>query len=80
MAGMHEVIADLGPRLEAAARDVSDASEARELAIAARNALVVRAVEEGMTQKAAARFAGVSAPYVTKMLLEAEPAMVIPRG
>lgn len=62
------VLEDYRPRLEAAARDVADAKTELELAITARNELVVDAVDHGMTQLAVANAAGVSQPTVTKIL------------
>lgn len=73
-----EVVPDLLPRLRAAAATVKDAEEALELARRHRNELAVQAVEEGVRQTEVARAAGLSAPSITKLLLAAEPDMVVP--
>lgn len=71
---------DLTPRLEAAANAVKDAQIELELAIEARNELIVQAVDEGLTQKAVAAAAGVSQPHVVRVLAGSEPDAVLPRG
>lgn len=81
MAGMagREVVPDLLPRVRAAARTVADDRVSLGMSLEVRNALIVQAVDEGIPQGRIAEAAGVSAPYITKLILDAEPDAVIPR-
>jgi predicted transcriptional regulator len=59
---------DLGPRLEAAAEEVEQLRETLARHLQQRNELIVQAVDEGMTQAAAARAANVRPSTVTAIL------------
>lgn len=74
-----EVLDDMAPRLRAAQRNVDDTRVAARLAVDARNELVVRAADEGMSNKAIAAALGVGQPHVGRILLAAEPQDLIPR-
>lgn len=74
------VLADLTPRLEAAARAVKDAQVELALALEARNELIVQAVDEGMAQTKVAAAAQVSQPQVVRVLAASEPDALLPRA
>jgi hypothetical protein len=59
---------DLTPRLEAAAEEVDQLRETLARHLQQRNQLIVQAVDEGMTQSAAARAAKVQPSTVTAIL------------
>lgn len=73
------VLPDMGPRLEAASAAVRDARDALQLRIEAFHELIVTAVDEGMSQRAVARHAGVSQPHVNRLLTNSQPDAVLPR-
>ena len=58
------VLTDMNPRLEAAAAAVKDAEAALADAREQRDALVVTAIDQGMSQRAVARAAGISVARV----------------
>lgn len=69
-----EVAQDLPARLKAAAADVSDTRKAHELSLAARDELIVRAIDvEGMSQKAVADLAGVAKGRISAILASSQP-------
>lgn len=70
---------DYGPRLKAAGEAVRDARKAWELRVRQLHELVVEAVDEGMTQRKAAEYAGVSQAHVNRILTESQPDAVLPR-
>jgi hypothetical protein len=69
---VREVLADMAPRIEAAAADVEDARTALELALERRNGLIVAAVDQGMAQNRAAALARIKGPHVIRILAEAD--------
>jgi hypothetical protein len=64
-----EVVPDLLPRIEAAARAVRDADDMRLLRTQQRDQLIVAAVDAGITQRAVAAAAGVSRSRIVGILL-----------
>lgn len=66
----HEVLADMLPRLTAAAGDVADARTALELALLRRDELAAAAVDEGMRQKDVAAAIGVKPPHLIRILAQ----------
>lgn len=76
--GPQEVLGDLTPRLEAAARAVADAQDHLRKEQARRNALIVQAVDEGMNHGAVARASGVSRTRVLGLLVESQPGQLLP--
>lgn len=71
---------DLTPRLEAAAAAVADAKVELALAIEHRDALVVEAADEGMTQKRIASAIGCGQPHIIRILAASERDAVLPRA
>jgi hypothetical protein len=67
------VLTDMKPRLEAAAAAITDAREVLEDLIAQRDTLIVTAVDNGMSQRAAAGAAGISVPRVVAILADSQP-------
>jgi predicted XRE-type DNA-binding protein len=64
-----EVAQNLPARLKAAAADVGDTRKAYELSLAARDELIVEAIDvEGMSQKAVADLAGVAKGRISAIL------------
>jgi hypothetical protein len=74
-----EVAGGYAQRIAAAAVEVEDARDALRLAVARRNELLVSAVDQGMTQTAAAKFAGLKPPSLIAILAasyaDSEPAL-----
>ena len=68
------VLTDMNARLRAAAAAVTDHRDAYRAAVEQRNALVVTAVDEGMSQRAVAAAAGIAVSRVSGLLLEGLPA------
>lgn len=66
---MPEVLADLPERLKTAAATSRDAATNARLAREARDALIVQAVDEGMSQKAVAELAGFAGPAAVTHVL-----------
>lgn len=62
------VLTDMNPRLEAAAAAVKDSEEALAAAREQRDRLVVTAIDQGMSQRAVARAAGISVARVCAIL------------
>lgn len=62
------VLTDMNPRLEAAAAAVADAREVLAAEMERRDHLVVAAIDHGMSQRHAARAAGVSVARVVAIL------------
>lgn len=75
---VREVVADLTPRLAAAAGEVADLRKQLDVALQRRDALIVQARTEGMTQVAIARAAKVSQPHIIRVLAAAEPGLLLP--
>lgn len=67
------VLTDMNPRLEAAAAEVADARDALAAAMERRDALVVAAIDHGMSQRQAARAAGISVARVIAVLASSQP-------
>jgi hypothetical protein len=65
---------DLTPRLQAAAEAVAQAKQTLGLKLQHRNELIVQAVDEGMTQAAAAQAAKVHPSTVTAILAGSQAA------
>lgn len=78
MSKPREVAGGMADRLKAAAVEVADADDALTLARARRNELIVQAVDEGMTQSAVARLAGLKAPSLIPILAAAYAEPVLP--
>lgn len=70
---MVEVLTDMRPRLTAAAADVADAHDAYRASLELRDELVVRAVDEGMSQRAVAAAAGIRVGRVSAILAGSQP-------
>lgn len=68
-----QVVSDLTPRLEAAARAVADAESSLRNERELRRRLVNEAVDEGMSQRAIARALGGGTGLVSKILATPEP-------
>lgn len=69
-----EVAKDLPTRLKAAAADVADTRKAHELSLAARDELIVEAIDvEGMSQKSVAALAGVAKGRISAILAGSQP-------
>lgn len=66
-----EVVPDMLPRIHAAAVAVREAEEARTLRAAQRDALIVQAVDQGVSQRAVAAAAGLSRARIVGLLLAA---------
>jgi hypothetical protein len=64
-----EVVPDLLPRIASAAEHVRDAEDARQLRIQQRNALIVAAVDAGVSQREVARAAGLARSRIVGILL-----------
>ena len=62
------VLTDMNPRLEAAAAAVASAKAALAAQLELRDAIVVAAVDHGMSQRQVAKGAGVSVTMVCKIL------------
>lgn len=65
-----EVVPDLLPRIAAAASHVRDLEDARRLGIEHRNALIVQAVDAGVSQRAVSGAAGIARSRVVGILLD----------
>jgi hypothetical protein len=74
-----EVLTDLGPRLEAAARACDDRSTALAAEHEIRNRLIVEAIDQGMTQTSVARFAHLTPARVTAILANSQPTAQLPQ-
>lgn len=70
------VLKDLEARLGAAGHDVADARLALDNALKARDALIVQAVDLGMSQSQAARLVGVHPAHIVKVLARSQPDLV----
>lgn len=66
-----EVVPDLLPRLEQLARETRDAQDAAQLLQRQRDALIVEAVDAGITQRAVAQAAGISKGRIIAVLANA---------
>ena len=75
---MAEVLSDMRPRLEAAARAVADAEQHLQHERELRDKLVVLAVDEGMHHGAVATAAGVSRTRVLAILVASQPDQLLP--
>lgn len=62
------VLTDMNPRLEAARAAVDDTKDAHRAAVELRNELVVAAIDQGMSQRAVAKSAGISVARVCAIL------------
>ena len=67
------VLEDLVPRLNAARTHVQDTFEAYHLAVKQRDELVVRAVDQGCSQRAVAEAAGVRKSRISAILAGSQP-------
>lgn len=67
------VLTDMNPRLEASAAAVADAREALGVELERRDALVVAAIDHGMSTRATAKAAGVSVARVLAILANSQP-------
>lgn len=72
MTGTENAHEDLPGRLRVAAREVADARDAYRLAVELRNALVVAAIDEGFTQQAVSRAAGIDRKTITEIVARAD--------
>ena len=68
-----DVLTDMKPRLEAAATAVTSARDKHHAEMQLRDQLVVAAVDQGMSQRAVARAAGVSVARVCAILVNSDP-------
>ncbi|MDO8107161.1 hypothetical protein Q6348_08120 [Isoptericola sp. b441] len=67
------VLTDMNPRLEAAAAAVADAREVLDDVREQRDMLVVAAIDQGMSQRAVAKAAGISVGRVVAILAGSQP-------
>ena len=67
------VLTDMSPRLNAAASAVTSARDALAAEVELRDALVVAAIDHGMSQRAVAREAKISVPRVCAILAGSQP-------
>lgn len=67
------VLTDMNPRLEASAAAVSDAREALGVEMERRDALVVAAIDHGMSHRQVAKAARVSVARVVAILAGSQP-------
>lgn len=69
---MREVLQGMKPRLKAAAEAVEDAREAYQTKLEHRDALVVEAVDQGMSQRAVAAASGVRVGRISAILANSQ--------